>query len=1046
MGLLRRSIWMVGIMLFLTVGSAKGQTVEGYRFETDIDSTLWVDMTNAHRYAAPTQMIDLGFDFFFCGTFYQRLSIDRTGTIGFDPLFQMSDLNTIPPFMSPYMVGLTVESVFWKVVGAVGNRKCVIEYGVNVDGIVRPIQIQISERDGEIVYLYGNKGYSYQFIPFWIGIKGENGSIVSITMQNGVRSEEVLWVTGFYDWPDKNRYYRLVPDSIDCCGFASRVRVKRVTDEQAMVDWRFSRRVMQYEFDYRRISDDNQAWTTIITNDTQVVLSNLLPSTDYEFRVRSICGLVTDSSDWVGGNFKTLCSSDAANLINFSDLYADNVICRVGTYDFPSVGRGVVDYGPQSAASRHTVHTDINERDPLTMSQLRTVPEGRCRSVRLGNKLTHAEEESITYILKVDTNLFDLILLRYAIVEEDPRHSQAEQPKFLLSVTDSLGMLIDSCYYANLVAGTGDSIWQEGTELVKWRDWTTLGVDLTPLHGRTIHVVLDNYDCSQGGHFGYSYFTLESGFKRLRSAYCGDTDTNIFYAPKGFSYRWYRADMPDSTLGRADSLFVIGEGVYRCRASFTTGDSSCGVTLTTNAGTRFPMAAFSVVPTDSCGYSFKFENHSVVTRDEAHGQPTNEACEQYLWRFGDGTTSTAINPTHTFETGTYHVELVAMLANGKCRDSVRQTVVANHMSDTVYDTACTGGAYIFHNVAYYWPGFYSVEDGCWRHSLQLEQQQYFFQEMEDTICQGEVYCVGDRSFTNAGVYDIHLTSVEGCDSSYLLTLATRPLPVSNYEVARVCRENPYYYLKGQYRSADPSLAEPGSVVFVGEDGLIYRWSASSAVASLPYLTDDGEVRIAPRQQSTYYVQCQYADSPACFVVDTLELIPLKMIVADLEVTPEWLGYDKMDITALDRSRYAAGRRWLVDGEDQNEDGPVLYYTAPYDADSVRVAVVAYNDICVDTAERVIPVLRHMLLFPNVFTPSLSTNNRFGGIGSCITEYELWVFDRRGCLVFHSTDMADTWDGTCNGIPCKQEAYAYTCSYTTPTHDRLTMAGVVTLLR
>ena len=84
----------------------------------------------------------------------------------------------------------------------------------------------------------------------------------------------------------------------------------------------------------------------------------------------------------------------------------------------------------------------------------------------------------------------------------------------------------------------------------------------------------------------------------------------------------------------------------------------------------------------------------------------------------------------------------------------------------------------------------------------------------------------------------------------------------------------------------------------------------------------------------------------------------------------------------------------------------------------------------------------MLLIMN----SLSKNNTFGPIGSNVTDYELWIFDRRGCLVFHSTDFNEVWDGTSNGIACRQETYAYTCRYTTPTNDKLTMTGTVTLVR
>lgn len=1062
MGLLRQSVCMVSLLLLFAVGSAKGQTVGGYEFESGVDSTLWVDMADAQFcpeldvYGNYVRQIDIGFNFYYCGSFYRQMTVSQWGILYFNYIIQDNNsvAQSVPymvlrystmPLMAPFAAMNYVDSVCWKVIGTDDNHTFVIEYNVMVGGMPRPIQVQLNEQDGSILFLYGSRGGIYLQSVFQIGFIGGDGTVVSVNQNSMILSGESTWSSGFSDWPGENRYYRFLPEVLSCCSYPKNVSLQYTTDEQVCICWHGAGDYTGYVVDYRP-AFTNQNWASINTTDTCIILTDLLPSTRYEYRVRAICN-DSCTSIYFGGIALVACSEQAGNAVRFADLYADNVVCRTGHYDTPSVSEWIVDYGPASIDSRHTVHTDTNERDPRTNNQLRTIPEGHCYSVRLGNWNTGREEESITYTLNVDSNLYDLLILRYAIVEVDPRHAIESQPKFLLSIQDSMGNLIDSCYYANFVAGVGDSAWHEYYDYgIVWRDWTATGIDLAPLHGRRIMVKLDNYDCQMGAHYGYAYFTMECGFKRLQSAYCGNTNTNVFYAPKGFSYRWYRADNPSVTLGRDDSLLVTGEGVYKCRASFSIGNSSCGFTLTTYAGPRFPVAAFTVVPADSCGYSFLFENHSVVARDEAHTQFTNESCEQYLWRFGDGTVSNAINPIHEFESGTYNVELVAMLANGQCSDSVSQTITINRLYDTVVDTFCMGGTYSFYGATYQTPGLHTVAFGCWQHSVQLVQQQYFYQEMEDTVCQGEVYQIGNKSFDSAGVYDVHLISVDGCDSSYHLTLAIRPLPVSDYEIARVCQESPYYYLKGKYRPADSSLAEPGSVAFVAEDGLLYRWSASSAVAPLPYLTDDGEVRVAPRQGSTYYVQYEYQNYPTCPVVDTVELSPLKEIVADLEVAPEWLGYDNMDITALDRSRHAAGRWWLVDGEEQDEEGPVLYYEASSDADSVRVAVVAYNDVCTDTAERVVPVLRHLLMFPNVFTPSLATNNRFGPIGFGITDYELWIFDRRGCLVFHSTDMAETWDGTSNGISLKQEAYAYTCHYTTPTHDRLTTTGVVTLLR
>ena len=1047
---MKRTLLLVGFLLWLGVGSVSGQAVGGYFFETGYDSTMWVDMTDAQLYPdGDLQMVEMGFSFFFCGTYYRQLSFGKRGNIIYfdypEVLPTQVFRDVAQPLMAPYCTGVYANEVLYKLTGVAGRRILVVEFRIVVeDAAIRPLQVHISERDGSFTYLYGEKGYSAQRDRFYVGFKGEEGTIVNVSQSSEAVPRATLW--GVYDWPGDYRYYRFTPDmEVGRCGFPrGGVTVLSVTDEEATLCWHRAFNEIGYEITYC-IADSSYSCPTIFTPDTCITLTGLLPMTAYQVQVQSICG--RDSSrNIVEGRFRTACHEERDNLINFADLYGDHVVCRTGWYQAPSTTTGVVDFGPTSRSSRHTVHTNINETDSRTHNMLHTVPDGHCQSVRLGNWATGRQEESITYTIKVDSNLFDLLILRYAIVEQNPDHPEEEQPKFLLSFRDSAGRLIDNCYYANFVAGLGSSVWQQGVSGVVWRDWTAVGIDLTPLHGRTINVVLDNFDCDLGGHYGYAYFTLESAFKRLQSARCGYSWTNTFYAPKGFSYRWYRRDNPGVTLGRADSLTVTGQGEYKCRVSFLTGDSSCGFTLTCHSGPRFPVAAFTAVPIDSCGYSYRFENNSVVAHDVDHTQLTSDHCEQYLWRFGDGTESTAVNPVHTFESGVFDVELVAMLSNGHCRDSVRHTIVVNRLRDTIADTFCVGGAYSFYGNYFNQPGMYTLTDGCRQHTVRLSQKQYFYEELMDTVCQGDIYRLGEYSFVDEGVYDVNLVSVEGCDSSYLFTLATRPLPEGEYDISHICRGDVYYYMTGRYSAADSSSAESGSVCFVGEDGLLYCWKALSPSAALPWLTADGQVQIAPKRTSTYYVTYQYMDSPSCPVGDTVVLAPLEEIVADFEVSPTWLGYDKMDLTVLDRSRNAEGRIWFIDRVEQDDSGSVLYYSISEDADSVVVGIVAFNNTCSDTAERVVPVLHHMLTFPNVFTPSLNDNNRFGPIGHNVTDYELWIYDRRGNLVFHCTDVTEMWDGTCNGAPCRQESYTYTCRYTTPTNDRLSMTGTVTLLR
>lgn len=49
---------------------------------------------------------------------------------------------------------------------------------------------------------------------------------------------------------------------------------------------------------------------------------------------------------------------------------------------------------------------------------------------------------------------------------------------------------------------------------------------------------------------------------------------------------------------------------------------------------------------------------------------STEPVTEYLWNFGDGSTSTQVNPTHVFPTGSYDIELIITTASG-CKDTVR---------------------------------------------------------------------------------------------------------------------------------------------------------------------------------------------------------------------------------------------------------------------------------------------------------------------------------------------------------------------------------------
>lgn len=361
--------------------------------------------------------------------------------------------------------------------------------------------------------------------------------------------------------------------------------------------------------------------------------------------------------------------------IDPTDLTAPYVQGYYGSFDSPYATIGTIDNGPSSAYSRHTVHTDPNERDPRTGNILKTVPPGGTSSVRLGNWRTGSDAEALLYAIEVDTMISDLLLLKYAAVLEDPNHSSTQQPRFRLEILNSSMEVIDpTCGLADFISNSNLGWNTYGSTL--WKDWTTVGIDLSPYAGQTIMVRLTTYDCSQGGHFGYAYFNLECSRKNMVSESCGNNSSNTFTVPEGFSYLWY-TDSPQVPISTAQSINVSSDTgtVYHCRLSFV-DKPSCNFTMSAFAGIRYPLALFdSVVAMSNCEFDVSFINRSTISSDGINPSGTGESCEASWWSFGNGDTSSLYHAsTHYDAPGQYEVTLVASIANGLCSDTIRKTI------------------------------------------------------------------------------------------------------------------------------------------------------------------------------------------------------------------------------------------------------------------------------------------------------------------------------------------------------------------------------------
>ena len=316
-------------------------------------------------------------------------------------------------------------------------------------------------------------------------------------------------------------------------------------------------------------------------------------------------------------------------------------------------------------------------------------------------------------------------------------------------------------------------------------------------------------------------------------------------------------------------------------------------------------------------------------------------------------------------------------------------------------------------------------------SLTLYVNPAYDNTFADTTCQGTPYQFGPAQLMQSGTYHDTLYTMMGCDS--LLTLILSVIDPVDLSIADefYCNSPEHYALSASYH-----------------DGWRYHWTSLPPDASMGSQANYGSIVVNPRQTTTYYVQASYGASGWCPQLDSISLNPIVPLHVVWDVKPDYLTEDNLLVTASNLSSGYTSQSWFVDGNRMDEPGSQFTYECGRETDSIILMLVINNEMCTDTATKTIRMQTASIYFPNVFTPGMDDNNRFAPIYTGIVDYEIWIYDRQGMLVYYSTEPQPGWDGTHNGSPCRQATYVYHCRYRNQLMPKgyLTATGTVTLLR
>jgi gliding motility-associated-like protein len=511
---------------------------------------------------------------------------------------------------------------------------------------------------------------------------------------------------------------------------------------------------------------------------------------------------------------------------------------------------------------------------------------------------------------------------------------------------------------------------------------SSLTINQPPAGLNALHVVVTPYNgfgCGDTLHVSYNS-TFPVADAGPDKPLCPGTYTIIGSAAVGGNtYTWTpRNFLSDSSAAMPSANPPVNTtytlSVFNANTGCTARDS---MVVTVNAK---PTVSFNA-PAPQClaGNSFTFTNNSTISA----GSLT------YQWDFGDGTTSTQVNPAHTYAAaGIYHVKLVATSNNG-CKDSLINnaiTVNGNPVVKTNDDLSICRGA-----------------------SIQLQTtgaQSYTWSPTQDLSCTNCANPVANPATTSTYI-------VKGLDNFGCPGFDTVHITVNQPIQVDV--------------SPDITICQKQVINLQATGAVTYDWSPATGLSS----TIIPDPVATPQSTTTYRVigfDGKNCFTDTSFVTITVNPTPQIDLGPDLTLSTGTI----YPITSVYQNGPIVWWQWTPATDLSCANCPDPSATVNKDI-TYHVAIRnSYGCTAIDSVSIRTFCEGSQVFIPNAFTPDGDGVNdilmvRAKGISS-VKSFR--IFNRWGELVFERknfqpNDPANGWDGKIRGVTGPAEVYVYT---------------------
>ena len=285
------------------------------------------------------------------------------------------------------------------------------------------------------------------------------------------------------------------------------------------------------------------------------------------------------------------------------------------------------------------------------------------------------------------------------------------------------------------------------------------------------------------------------------------------------------------------------------------------------------------------------------------------------------------------------------------------------------------------------------------------------------------------------------------DTTTYYVKVTSPMNCDAWDSARAFLITPAL----EIRPADGKICPDDEVKLIGKNAASYTWTANPPDPTLDGQDSADIITVSP-DTTTVYTMVGHGTNGCDATPLTQKVTVYPYAIPKIRSNPPMVDTDDPTVTLYNESTYSVNATWTFENGDVLTGNEVEHtFEEATGQDSVYLTLTPVNELdCPSVPRRFgIPVNLYTIWLPTIFTPGSEDDNAVFRMYT-INDYELfhiYIYNRRGELVFESTDPKFVWDGTCNGVACSQGAYVYICRYRKP--GMLTLAekyGTVTMIR